>query len=482
MSPWTRRSFLGGISAASLAGILAACSDSPPPTPGNGATGGGGGGGGGGTVQWWDHFGGLQDLHRDWARDEGERIGSTIEYSYNEPGQAQEALQLANQSNSLPDVYSNVLGLPLPALVESGWLHGIDLSDEAINRLPEGTFVEGISMLDGVIYGVPVLSDRQYWACTWYNAEIAEEVGFEPPQSYDELRAALQAIADHGEYAPMTIALGAAGRTGDQIDDLAQAGGFPGWQGMRYDTGEYNYDHDAYINAIEFLKEINDNDWFLPGTNSFQIPDARGRWAAGNVGFTIDGPWTPGGVRNLNADFLPSMAVAGMLTPEGEELQTARGAASGTWLMAGTTNEAEAASALIETFTRDDYQSALAEAMDQPPINLDVVADSDVIEPYAWLISDFQERVFRAPQPVVRNLDVARAQSLVTQVSTTLGDIIQGYLGGDVSDLRQELVNLNDENNRILDSAIERASEDGADVSRSDWEFPDWERGVDYTY
>src|SRR5690625_7927202 len=50
---------------------------------------------------------------------------------------------------------------------------------------------------------------------------------------------------------------------------------FPGYQGLRYDTGEYNYDHDAYINAIELYKEISDNGWLLPGTNNFQIPDAR---------------------------------------------------------------------------------------------------------------------------------------------------------------------------------------------------------------
>jgi len=53
----------------------------------------------------------------------------------------------------------------------------------------------------------------------------------------------------------------------------------------------------------------------LPGTNSFQIPDARGRWAAGNVGFFIDGPWSPGGVRALNEAHLPKMAQAGELTP-----------------------------------------------------------------------------------------------------------------------------------------------------------------------
>ena len=245
MSQISRRMFLGGASAATL-GLIAACGgEAPPPQEGGAGTTGGGAG-----IRWWDHFGGLQDLHARWASEQAEKLGVAVEYTYHEPARALEALQLANQSSQLPDIYSNVLGLPLPALVEAGWLHAIELSEEAKGRLPEGTFVEGISMLDGVIYGLPTLSDRQYWACTWYNSEIADEIGFEPPKSYDDLRGALRAIADDGQYAPMTLALGASGRIRDQIDDLAQAAGFPGWQGLRYDTAEYNYDHDSYVNAM----------------------------------------------------------------------------------------------------------------------------------------------------------------------------------------------------------------------------------------
>lgn len=466
----SRRTFVGGVGVSALAGLLAACGGpSTAPGPGTG-------------IRWWDHFGGLQEQHKTWAAAQAKKLGVAVEYSYNEPGRALEALQLANQSKQLPDVYSNIMGLPLPALVDSGWVSPIELSDEALGRLPEGTLVEGISMLDGVVYGLPSLSDRQYWGCTWYNSEIAGSVGFEPPRSYDELRAALQAIADDGQFAPMTLALGASERIRDQVDDLAQAAGFPGWQGLRYDTGEYAYDDDTYVNAIELLKEISDNGWLLPGTNSFQIPDARGRWAAGSIGFTIDGPWAPGGVRALNEAHLPKMATAGELTPEGEDLVITRGAPAPTWFVAGNTAHADDVNTLLESFTQDDYQAVLAEAMDQPPLNLDTVADADVIEPYAWLVEDFKKRVFRAPQPQVRNGAANEALALLTPVAPHLGDIIQGYLGGDVTDLKGELVKLSDTFDKNLDQAIDKASGAGAKVSRDDWAFSDWQRGVDYAY
>ena len=481
MTRFSRRIVLRGIGAGTVAATLAACSGGEAePVADDGAVADGGSDCAG--ITWWDHFGGLQDLHQQWAADMSEELGVPVEYTYNEPARATEALQLANQSNQLPDVYSNILGIPLPALVEAEWLHPIDLSEEAVERLPEDTFVEGITMLDGEIYGLPVLSDRQYWAATWYNSEIAEEVGFEPPQSYDELLNALEAIDEHGEYAPMTLALGNSGRMQEQVDDLAQAGGFPGYEGIRFDTGEYDFDHESYIEAIELLKTISDNGWLMPGTNSFQIPDARGRWAAGDIGFFIDGPWSPGGVRNLNADHLPRMDTAGILTPDGEGAIITRGAPDPTWFIAGNTDCPDAASELLASFTRDEYQVALAEAMDQPPINLEVVEGADVLEPYAWIVDDFQERVFRAPQPVVRNPDVAEALAYTTPVSPHLGDIIQGYLGGDITDLQGELEALNQRMEADLTQAIERAQAEGADVSRDDWEFPDWEPGEDYTY
>ncbi|GAA2230769.1 hypothetical protein GCM10010413_30440 [Promicromonospora sukumoe] len=466
----SRRTFVGGVGVGALAGLLAACGGTGT-APGVGT-----------GIRWWDHFGGLQDQHKVWAAEQAKKLGLPVEYTYNEPGRATEALQLANQSEQLPDVYSNIVGLPLPALVDSGWVSPIELSDEALARLPEGTLVEGISMLDGVVYGLPVMSDRQYWACTWYNSEIAGSVGFEPPRSYDELRTALRAIADDGRFAPMTLALGASERMRDQADDLAQSGGFPGWQGLRYDTGEYAYDDDAYVNVIELLKEISDNGWLLPGTNSFQVPDARGRWAAGSVGFAIDGPWAPGGVRALNEAHLPKMATSGQLTPEGEDLVITRGAPAPVWFVAGNTKHADEVNLLLESFTQDDYQALLAEAMDQPPLNLDVVADADVIEPYAWLVEDYKKRVFRAPQPQVRNPAANEALAFVMPAAPHLGDIIQGYLGGDLTDLRAELVKLSDTANQNLDQAIDKAGAAGAKVSRDDWAFTDWQRGVDYAY
>jgi ABC-type glycerol-3-phosphate transport system substrate-binding protein len=477
---FSRRGFLTAAGAVGVGGLLAACGGSGP----SDSDGDGGGGGSDAAIRWWDHFGGFQDLHKEWATTQTEALGHPVEYTYNQVSQAAEALQLAQQASQLPDIYSNVLGLPLSALVEAGWLAEIPFSDDAKAALPEGSFVEGITTIDGKVYGMPLLSDKQYWCCTWFNTDIQEQAGFEGPTDYDGLLAALRSIADLGDDAifPMTLALGDAGRMRDQINDLAQYGGFPGYNGQRYDTGAYNWDHDSYVNAIELFKEINDNGWLIPGTNQFAVPDARSTWAAGGIGFFFDGPWSPGGVRNLVADFVPLMGTSGILTPNGEPRQGYRGAPSPVWFMAKNSPNPDIATQLLESFTTEDYLLKMTAAMDQPPLNLDIVAEADVTEPYKFLIDDFTKVVYRAPEAVVRKPEVSAALGNYIPVDPHLGSIIQGYLAGEVSDLRGDLAELNGKFEQMVDDAVEKANADGSDLSRADWEFPDWTPGQDYTY
>src|SRR5688500_17952855 len=111
MTDISRRIFLGGVGAGALAGFLTACSGPSPEPRATGPAAATGGAAGGAGIRWWDHFGGLQDLHAQWSADLSKQLGVPVEYSYNEPGKATEALQLANQSNQLPDIYSNILGL-----------------------------------------------------------------------------------------------------------------------------------------------------------------------------------------------------------------------------------------------------------------------------------------------------------------------------------------------------------------------------------
>ena len=72
----------------------------------------------------------------------------------------------------------------------------------------------------------------------------------------------------------------------------------------------------------------------------------------------------------------------------------------------------------------------MTEAMDQPPLNLDLVATSNAIDAYKKVINLFKEHVFQMPQAIVRNPDIAAVDAQRKPITPHLGHIIQGYLGG----------------------------------------------------
>ena len=93
-------------------------------------------------------------------------------YTYYEASKAPEALQLANQAKALPDVYSNVVGIPLAALVKDNWVHELDdLRKTSWTSCRRALVTEGITSIDGKLYGLPLFSFRQYTAVTWFNTD-----------------------------------------------------------------------------------------------------------------------------------------------------------------------------------------------------------------------------------------------------------------------------------------------------------------------
>jgi multiple sugar transport system substrate-binding protein len=188
-------------------------------------------------------------------------------------------------------------------------------------------------------------------------------------------------------------------------------------------------------------------------------------------------------VKAVNPDFVPTMEVGPILTPEpGAQPVVYRGAPAAQIFVAGNTEDAQRATALVSSFTTPEYQAGLAAGMDQPPMDIDVVETADVTEPYRRVIGFFKEQVKRMPEPVVRNPQVAAVQALQAPISPDLGDIVQGYLGGNIPDLRAALRRLSDAYTADRGTALQKATAEGAQVSADDWAFPDWQPGTDYVY
>ena len=76
--------------------------------------------------------------------------------------------------------------------------------------------------------------------------------------------------------------------------------------------------------------------------------------ASGGVAFFIDGPWCPGGSNVLQPAFLPKMGGGPILTAEaGTTVMTYRGLPDPTFFVAGTSQDPENATKIIESFTTE---------------------------------------------------------------------------------------------------------------------------------
>ena len=476
MTGMTRRSLLGA-SVLAVAGAAVGCSSSTDKA--SSAS-----GGTTGSLDWWDHFSSFKRLNDDWAKTQSPSLKTNVAHTYYDASKAPQAFQLAHQANKMPDVYSNVVGLPLPALVSGNWVHEITLPEDVKSKLPKDAFTEGITQLDGKLYGFPMFSFRQSSTLVWVNKDHWSKAGLDPnnvPADYAGFKDALDKLKSAG-IQPLTLAIGAdGGRIRDQVDDMAQTAGFPGSQGLQFATGEYSYDHDAYVTVIEFLKELNDAKLIMPGSNNFGVVDARTRFASGAVATFIDGIWCAGGSKALAPPIVDKLASGQVLVPTaGTNPWCYRGRPSSGYFVSADSKNPDAAGKLLASFMSEDYQNGMIEAMDQPPLNLDLVASSKAIDAYKKGVDFCKTNVFQMPQAIVKNPQQAKVDALRKPVTPHVGNIVQGYLGGSIKDLKAELKKLSDTTAADRARAIQKAKAAGAKVSEDDYAFSDWKPGQDY--
>lgn len=477
----TRRQMLRG--AGLFAGVLtmAACDTAPP----EGATGGAGGASGSsGPLAWWDQFNPLQDLHKKTFAAFSKEGGPQVQYTVYNPADQGKALQLAFSSKQMPDVFT-LAGIDVPpsVLMEQGWFAPLTNQDAITAAVPKGALVPGIHLFDGKLYSFSIFSFRQYESLVWGNKQLQEKAGLDPaqlPASWDDMRAAAKKMTDAGGSG-IILPLKFAQRMGTFVHELAQTAGFPGSRlggtdGIDLRTGEYRFHDDAFVESIEFLRSFQQDGTLFKASTSLDARSGRARWAAGGAGYFLDGPWNSGVVSGDFKAMLPNLTVGSIPTPNGDKPVITRPPIGGTFWVSKQSKQADKASALLEDFLGKDYQTALAVAMDQPPLDLDAVAGSDAHETYKQAIEKFKAEVFLGPTPQARE-GVTAVEAAMPPSEPGLGGIVQGVFSGQVKDVRGALRKLSDDRTKAREAAIKKV---GGPATVESWAFPDWKPGEDF--
>ncbi|GAA3567198.1 hypothetical protein GCM10022419_054910 [Nonomuraea rosea] len=483
----SRRQLIGGSTAGALAAFLAACTGGGQTSRQSVAA----AGGSGGALQWWDQFRPLtkmlqNDLFTPFMQS---HPGVKIERRQMDAPDLGQALQVGRRSNQMPDVHSmaGLGGISPAALVSEGWFQPIGkLADFAGSPLGDQLY-DGVHRFNDEIYSFPPFSGRWHDAVPWYNTALLKEAGVdaeEGPGTWDELREYARKVTNgtEGDVYGTVVPSKEAEYLQNLVHRLAMAAGAPGPGAIDWKTGDYVFDSEPYVQAIEFLVALQKDKVVHPASASMGARDGRARWAAGQAGIYLWGAWFVGGLlvdepeaveRGVGTWHLPC--------PTSTRNFVYNGAQAGTFWVSSQSKQAKTAAEVMLQMTTKEFQLKLASAMDQPPALAEVVAEAEVHAAYRQCVANFQDDVRIGPVPEVGNPAVWQVLAEMRDLHPNLGDIVQSVLTGSTTDIAGELKRFNDKISAERDRAIKVVQEEkGAKVDRKAWVFANWDPKKDY--
>ncbi|ACL70724.1 sugar ABC transporter substrate-binding protein [Halothermothrix orenii] len=184
-----------------------------------------------------------------------------------------------------------------PFFAATGGLVEIDIREFG----GKDNFMEGnlkSTVLDGKYYGVPWIAETRV---LFYNTEMFEKAGVEPPQTWEELIEVGEKIVDvYGEGTAIAIA---GTNAWDLIHNWApmlwtRGGDFltPDWKRAAFNLSEAGYE------AVEYYVDLVRNGLASTACAEYDQSQADSAFANGDVAMAFQGPWNISGIKNDNPD------------------------------------------------------------------------------------------------------------------------------------------------------------------------------------
>jgi raffinose/stachyose/melibiose transport system substrate-binding protein len=217
---------------------------------------------------------------------EAEHPNIALEYDPTAPTEYDAALSSRLEGGTAGDILTLRSYDRSRQLFEAGHLEPLD-DLPGIDGLSEAA-LGAFETADGdTTFGVPVAAVIHGF---YYNTEIFEEVGVEPPATTEEFLEVLAAIDEHGEYAPLAW--------GTADDWIATSTGFdlvgPNfWHGeegrQALLAGEITYEDDAFVAAWEFIERWREH--FPSGFEAVSYEDMQTLFGFGDAAVFPGGSW-----------------------------------------------------------------------------------------------------------------------------------------------------------------------------------------------
>lgn len=146
-------------------------------------------------------------------------------------------------------------------------------------------FIEGMLdhfTVDGEYLAIPWQSSVRVW---WYRSDVLDELGLEPPGSWDEIRVAAAAATEGSRYGIAIPGGDLNMATQNFTSLLMNAGG-----GLFDESGALDVVTPENLDAAQFIADLVADGSVHPGSAGFTQPDIESLMAQGDVAFYISHP------------------------------------------------------------------------------------------------------------------------------------------------------------------------------------------------
>ncbi len=406
-------------------------------------------------------------------------------------------LPLAFQNNNAPDVFQLPGAISLGQAITSGWVRPIDDIipdfDNWKATFPAGSFLTGLNVFDGKTYGPPLTNPGGNTSLC-YNTAYAARAEFDPqahPVTWDAFRAAAKKMTEQGggKYFGLMIE-GQGGRYASIVSGFARRAAPLGGGGggmladINWKTGTFNYTTDQYLAATDLLLGLKADGSIFPGSVALNAAQARAQFAQGAAGMIISGTYNIPQWKQDNPT-LP-FDIVGQPIPNGgttSPLAEFPGATGENILNVNAKTKYPAIAGDMLHYLGTKEGNLLFTTLSgggQRSIYPEINKQAD-IDPRSRAIFATLDRIqVLAPSPNVRNPDWAKVELEIKPLTPDFGAVMQGVFTGQLKDPKGAMEDLQDRSDKELDRAIKAAQAKGANVSREDLVFPNWDPMKDY--
>lgn len=421
----------------------------------------------------------------------------TMQYDGLPWNEIQQVVPLGVQNGNAPDVFQIPLNIPAAQAASEGWGAALDdiipNFDEFKARFPEGSFVPGITDFDGKTYVMPLTSNRRHGSLLLYNRAHLDGAGLDPsetPFTFEGFREAARTLTEQGagQYYGLILEGNQVNRFSNFVNTMARTAGrpfveFTGGAPMDPTTGEFIFTSDEHLAAIELLLAIRDDGSVFPGSMALNAPQARANLPQGAASMIIQGPWNISQWRLENPDFDFGVAQPPVASSDVTgRFHVPPGGSNPLWVYADSELK-DVAADIFMYMGSVEGQTAWSRIVGVADMALFPEAQEAIgDDPEAnKALEIFNETVVLGPDARVRNPDTALVYQNIVPVQPDFGATVQGLYTDQLGDPMQAMQELQDAWNAELERAIGVAQDEGAEVSRDDFVFANWDPATDYT-